>query len=125
MLDPTTEYFEGLGRRGHERRLEAVSGILRFDLRRDHGTDHWLVAIEKGNVTVSRECNPADLILRADGGVFDLIASGVTHPVAAWLRNELTLEGDQRLSALFVRTLPERPGVRHRRRPVGEGRAAR
>ena len=40
MTDATTEFFDDLGRRGHEPLLERVSGTLRFDLVRGERTDH-------------------------------------------------------------------------------------
>ena len=56
---------------GHERLLKKTNGTIRFDLEHDHEIDHWLVAISKGDVQVSREKRDADSVIRSDNAFFD------------------------------------------------------
>ena len=61
MRDPTTQFFDGLADRGHERLLEKTQGTLRFELRRNGHTDRWLLTVDNGDVAVSRKGGPAAL----------------------------------------------------------------
>jgi putative sterol carrier protein len=122
MSDPTATFFGEVGRRGHERLLEGVTGTIRFDLESDHRTDHWYLAISHGDVQVLREERPADAVVRADRLLFDRVASGEASPYTAWVRNELSIEGDLVLARLFQRILPGPPGARHPRTLVGARR---
>jgi putative sterol carrier protein len=109
MTDATTEFFRELGTRGHERRLEKVKASLRFDLKNGRRTDRWLVAIDRGDIAVTRENVQADCVVRTDRAVFDEIVSGETNPVTAVLRGAMEVEGDRELLVLFRRVIP-RPG---------------
>jgi putative sterol carrier protein len=106
MTDSTAEFFEGLSSRGHEPLLEKATGIIRFDLVDGKRTDRWFVALDKGDVSVSRKNRAADCVFRADRGLFDAIMRGEANGMAACLRGELTLEGDQELLVLLQRVLP-------------------
>jgi hypothetical protein len=109
MTDATTEFFDDLGRRGHEPLLERVSGTLRFDLVRGERTDHRFVAVTKGDVVVSDEYAEADFVVRADRAVFDGIAKGETNAMAATLRGALAFQGDPQLFVRFQRLFPGPP----------------
>jgi putative sterol carrier protein len=109
MTDATTEFFEGLGRRGHEPFLEKVTGTLRFDLRGDKRTTRWLIAIDRGDVTVSHKNAKADCVVRVQGSLFDKIASGKENAMAALLRGAIRLEGNQGLLLPFQRLFPGPP----------------
>jgi putative sterol carrier protein len=115
MADPTSEFFEQLGRRGHEPLLERTSGTLRFDLRNGKQVDRWLVVVKKGDVAVSHRNARADSVVSADRALFDSIASGKTNALAAILRGEVGVEGDVRLLVAFQRLLPGPPRARKRR----------
>ncbi|RQW95868.1 sterol-binding protein [Micromonospora globispora] len=125
MSDPTADFFEAIGRRGHERHLEEATGTIRFDLEHDHEVERWLLVIDRGDVRVSREEGPADCVVRSSRAAFDRIVTGRSHIYATWARNELRLEGDARLARLFQRLMPGPPGAHHprdfaqeRRRPA-------
>lgn len=105
----TREFFEGLARRGHEPLLEKVTGSLRFDLVRNGRTERWHLAIDKGDVTVSRKNEPADCVVRVDRSLFERIAKGEVNAFAAVLRGEAAVEGDPRLLVLCQRLLPSPP----------------
>jgi putative sterol carrier protein len=121
VTDPTAEFFDELGQRGHERLLQKVTGSARFDIVHGAKTARWLVAINKGDIAVSRKNAAADCVIRADRALFDQIATGKKNAVAAVLRGELTIEGDVRLLVLVQRLFPElaRP---KKRRPAGHAR---
>ncbi|MEU5950217.1 SCP2 sterol-binding domain-containing protein [Micromonospora sp. NPDC047465] len=115
MPNPSTSFFEALGRRGHEALLEEVTGTIRFDLTHEQGVDRWLVAIERGDVRVSRDGGEADCALHGSRATFDRIVSGQSQLYPAWLRNEIRAEGDLLLSRTFLRLMPGPPGAQHPR----------
>jgi hypothetical protein len=115
MSDHTAEFFEELGRRGHERRLGAASGTLRFDLERDDSVDRWFLTIRHGDVEVHRDDRPADSVLRTNRVLFDKLVTGRANAYAAWTRHEMTIEGDPLIARLFQWFLPGPPGARHPR----------
>jgi len=107
MTDATTEFFHGLGARGHEPRLEKVRGTLRFDLTNGKRTARWLVAIDKGDIAISHKNAKADCVVRADKTLFDGIASGEVNAFAAALRGSMGIEGNPELLVMFQRLFPE------------------
>jgi putative sterol carrier protein len=111
-MDATAEFFNDLGRRGHEPLLEKVTGTLRFDLVEGERTDHCFVAVSKGNLAVSDANAEADFVVRVDRAVFDGIASGKTNAMAATLRGALTFQGDPQLFLKFQRLFPGPPNSR-------------
>ena len=104
--------LDGLARRGHEPRLENVTGTLRFDIAHDDRIDHWFVEIEDADVSVSREEREADCVVRIDKPVFDRLVKGETSALAAWLRNQVKIRGRFSLLRLFERLYPGPPGAR-------------
>ncbi|WP_073833794.1 SCP2 sterol-binding domain-containing protein [Micromonospora sp. CB01531] len=115
MSDRTAELFGGLGRRGHEPLLEEANAAVRFDLEHERGIDHWLLVIRNGDIRVSREDRGADLVVRVDRALFERIVAGDTNVYSAWLRHELSAEGDVRLARLIQRIIPGPSGARHPR----------
>jgi len=122
MTDPTAEFFEELGRRGHEPRLEKVSGTVRVDLDQGKDSDHWLITINHGDVAVSRKNAKADSIFHTDKALFDRMATGQANAMAAILRGVAIAEGNPELLVLFQRLLPGPGNGRDRRNTVGAGR---
>jgi predicted lipid carrier protein YhbT len=121
MTDATTEFFESLGTRGHEPRLEKATGTIRFDLSNDKRVAPWLVRIEKGDITVSRKRARADCVAQGDRGLFEAIVKGEVNPMAALLRGAMYVEGDPELLVLFQRLFPGPPGATGRP-PAGRSR---
>lgn len=113
MSNPTANFFEALGRRGHERLLEEATGTIRFDLEHDHEVDHWSLAIERGDLRVSREKSRADCVVIGSRATFDRIVTGRSQIYAAWVRNELRVEGDRLLARMVQRVMPGPPGAHH------------
>jgi putative sterol carrier protein len=110
--NPTEEFFRALAARRHEPLLQNASGTLRFDLADGGGTEHWFVAIEKGDVTVSHKRGKADAVIRVDRTFLDRILTGRENAMAAALRGVLVPEGDLGLLMLFQRLFPGPPGAR-------------
>jgi putative sterol carrier protein len=124
VSNPTTSFFEALARRGHETFLEDVAATIRFDLTHDKGVDRWFMAIERGDVRVSRDGGEADCVIRSSRATFDRIISGQSQLYPAWLRNEIKTEGDVRLFRVTSRLIPAAPGAHHPRDFVRERRRA-
>jgi putative sterol carrier protein len=109
VTDSTTEFFQELGRRGHEPLLEKANGSMRFDLADGSRTERWLVTLDKGDVSISHKRAAADCVVRADRALFDAIASGEANGMASLLRGEMTFEGDPVFLVLFQRVFPAPP----------------
>lgn len=109
MTDPATEFFDKLGRRAHEPLLEKAQGTLRVELANGKRTEHWLVTVDKGDVSVSRRNTRADCVLRTDRAQFGRIVHGEANAIAAVLRGAATIEGDLELLFLFQRLFPGPP----------------
>jgi putative sterol carrier protein len=117
-VDPTAAFFEELARRGHEPSLESVTGSLAFQIEEGGETEHWHVAVRKGDLTVSRGEAEADSVFRGSREVFDGLSRGQTRALTAQLRGELSVEGDLELAVLFQRLLPA-AGSAAERTPAG------
>jgi putative sterol carrier protein len=122
MTDSTAEFFHGLARRGHEPLWEKGTGTVRFDLVDGTRIERWLVTLDRGDVSVARKNAAADCVVRAERTLFDAMASGGVNGMAAYLRGELTLDGDAELLVLIQRILPGPANRRTRRRSTGRGR---
>jgi hypothetical protein len=122
MSNATSTFFGDLSRHGSERLLKKTSGTIRFDLAHDHEIDYWLVTISKGDVQVSRQKRDADTVIHAETAFFDRMVSGQAQPVTAWLRNDITAEGEFRLVILLERLLPPPSGGHHPRAAREHGR---
>jgi len=112
MTDATADFFEDLGRRGHEPLLEKTTGTFGFELENGSKSDHWLVEVDKGDVAVSHKRGKADCTLRARKRVFDSLARGESNAMAAVLRGTVLVEGDPRLLVRFQRLFPSPPPAR-------------
>jgi putative sterol carrier protein len=103
MTDATANFFDELGRHKHEPLLAQVTGTVRFDLKKGNRTEHFFVAIKKGDVTVSNANEEADCVVHADRAMFDGFATGESNAMTAFLRREITFDGDPQLLVLFQR----------------------
>ena len=115
MSDPTTEFFAELARRGHEPLLEKVKGTIRFDIVRGKSTSRWLVAIDRGDLTVSRGNASADSTVRVDRELFDRLVTGRVNGMAAVLRGTIGIRGELEPVILFQRLLPGPPLAKAKR----------
>ncbi len=60
MADATHDFFRHLAKRTHEPLWAKVTGAVRVEVAGRSRVDHWIVAINKGEVTVSRDEGAAD-----------------------------------------------------------------
>jgi len=125
MADTTAQFFEELGRRGHEPLLQHATGTIRFELAQGKRTDRWLVSIKKGDITVSHGNGEADTVVNADEALFHRLVSGEQNAMAALLRGTVDVEGRVQLLAQFQRLLPGPPKRRRRRPASGSARSKR
>jgi predicted lipid carrier protein YhbT len=109
MSDVTEEFFEDLGRRGYEPLVAKFSGRIRFDVVDGGSTAHWLVDIDKGRLTVSREGDEAECTVKGNKELFDGLASGGVNAMAAALRGALVCTGDVDLLLAVQRVFPGPP----------------
>lgn len=106
LSDQASTFFEELEQRGHEPLLEKAQGTLRFDLTNGKNSEHWLVAFDKGDVSVSRRNRKADCGFTTDRALFGRIVRGEANAITAVLRGEATAEGDLELLFLLQRIFP-------------------
>jgi putative sterol carrier protein len=106
MTNPTDEFFEQLGHRGHEPLVSRVTGVMRFDVMHRGETDTRYLHIDHGHLSVSRDDGPADSVVRVDRRVMDTIVTGQANPLAALLRGALSVEGNPEMTVIFQRLLP-------------------
>ena len=109
MSDDVVEFFEELGRRGHEPLLAKVTGRVRFDLVDGARTDQWLVALDKGDAVVSHQAGQAECTIRAERALFERLCRGEENAMAAVLRGALVCTGDVELLFAIQRIFPGPP----------------
>jgi predicted lipid carrier protein YhbT len=112
--DGIVEFFEELGRGEHQPLLAKVTGRVRFDLVEGGRPDRWLVAVDKGDVTVWHKGGPADCAVQADRALFERLCQGEENAMAAVLRGALVCSGDVELLFAIQRIFP---GPSPERRP--------
>jgi hypothetical protein len=103
------EYFDTLAHQGFQPALRHVRGSVRCDLVSGGHTDHWLVRIEFGNLSVSHEYTPADCIIRTEAETFSRIVTGAVNPLVALMRGMAAVDGDEELILALQRMLPGPP----------------
>ena len=109
--DAATAFFEELARRGHEPLLAQGRGTVRVELTNGSGSEPWLVAIDRGDVTVVQGRGEADCTLRASSELFQRIAAGEVNALAAVLRGAIAVDGNWHLLVLFQRLFPGPPAT--------------
>ena len=111
MTDATAEFFDELGRRGHEPMLRRLSATLRWDILDGDRTEHRLVRVENGDLEVTISDAPADCVIIAERAVCNDVISGRTSALAEVLRGAATVEGDPELMVLAQRLFPPEPAT--------------
>src|SRR5262245_51734640 len=114
MSDATRQFFEELGRRGHEPLVAKFTGRVRFVLRDGRRTEHWMLAIDRGDVAVSRRDDAAGCTIRSEKALFDRLVQGEQNVMTAALRGELVCVGDPVLLLAIGRLFPGPPSERER-----------
>jgi hypothetical protein len=108
-MDETTRFFESIARREYEPALAKISGTLRFDLHEGARTTHWLLTINRGHLRVSQEDREADTVVGTSPELFERLAAGREHGIAALLRGDMTVTGDALLVVQAERLFPGPP----------------
>jgi putative sterol carrier protein len=125
MSDPTLEFFERLGRSGHEPLLAQASGTARFDLESGKRREYWVISIKRGDVAVSRKKVAADCVVHMDRALFDQMAAGKANAMAALQRGRVVIEGNPELLVMVQRLFPGPPGSRGRAEPIAAAEESR
>jgi putative sterol carrier protein len=102
--------------------LEKAKGTVRFELADGKRTDRWFLAVDKGDLSVSRRNAGADCTLRTDKALFDRIVDGKANVTAAFLRGAVTIDGDIELLVQLQKLFPGPPAKRRRRLSGANGR---
>lgn len=106
MADATADFFRTLAQRGQEPRLGKAIGTVRFDIDENGHTEHWLVTVNRGEVTVSAGDAEADAVFRTDKALFDRAVTGQASGLAAVLRGAASISGDMELLVYIWRLFP-------------------
>jgi predicted lipid carrier protein YhbT len=125
MGEPTARFFNDLSARGRHRLPAKYDGTVRFDLTQQERTEHWLLEIRHGDVSVSRETREADCVMHADHDLFDRLATGKESWIPLLFRGAFVVQGDLRLFMEFRKLLPGQPGAHHPRDAVRARRSPR
>ena len=106
MADVTAEFFDRLAERGTVPGFGRTTGSVLFDLTRGDRTEHWRVAFKRGAVTVDRNADAADCVVRTDASTFEDLATGRANVMATLLRGRLEADGEPELLTRFQRLFP-------------------
>lgn len=112
MPDRDEAFFDELGRLGYVAALGETRGSVRFDIGDGHQVAHWLVSIDLGDIVVSSDDREADCVIRLDTASFRRLVEGETVPFAAFLSNEIGIDGSFGLLILLRHLFPGPPGAR-------------
>jgi putative sterol carrier protein len=97
---------------------------VRFELADGKRVDRWLLAVDNGDLSVSRKNAGADCTFRADKALFDRIVDGEVNATAAVLRGAVTVDGDMELLVQLQKLFPGPPAKRRRRNGANGRRRA-
>ena len=125
MTDATSKFFDEIGLQGQNPLLQRASGTIRFDLENGKKTDHWLLTIDNGDVTVAHRDGEADTTLALPRTLFEEMARGTTSPIAAVLRGAVAVGGDWRMLVLLRRLFTGAPAIPARPTATLAGRSRR
>ena len=122
-MSSTAEFFDELGRRGHEPLLRRVNAVIGFEIVDGPRTQHRLVSIESGDLRMRADDAPADATFTCSRAEFDDLVCGRTNTMASLLRGALTVAGDPELLVLAQRLFSCMPvGESGPRTPAAGGR---
>lgn len=124
-MDPTTSFLESLNHRPPDVLLSRVRGTVRLELEEGDHLDTWLLVYSLGNVSAAQADRPGDCTVRTDRGFFDRIATGDVNPIAALLRNRVSVKGDLILYTYLRHLVPGPPGAHDPREWVRRRRQQR
>ncbi len=105
----TTELFEDLIERRHEPLLARATGVLRLELQDGSKTERWTLAVDKGDLTITRgDDGDPDCTLSCERAFFDRLVLGQENAMASALRGDIVLDGScWRLLVALQKLLPD------------------
>jgi putative sterol carrier protein len=118
VTDPTSDFFGNLETHGAPL-LANVEASIRIDLDQGKTTQHRLLTIDRGKVSVSQKNAKADAVLHTDKEMFDRLVQGEVNPIASFLRGLWRAEGNPELVVLFQGLFPASQNPRSGRKEVG------
>jgi len=116
--DPISEFFASLAAPGYIETFAGESATLRFDVSSGSKMQHWYLTISNGHVTVTRDNDPADAIVKIERPHLEDIVRGRLNAQAAMLRQVLAVEGSMAALMMFQRCLPGPRGSTGRVAPI-------
>ena len=92
--DRVEQFFDELGRRGHEPLLDRMDAVGRVELHDGERTERFLVSVRGGYITVSKGDGEADVswVMRAERRAFERVVHGDAGALAAVIRGTLSLQ---------------------------------
>ncbi len=114
MTDATSKFFDSITQPRPQPPMGDVTATIRVDLDRGKASEHWLLTVDKGNISVSSKNVKADAVMHTDKELFERIVRGEANAMASVLRGLITGEGDPELLVLFQRLFPGSPNSRSR-----------
>jgi len=121
MTDAIETFFDRLRAGERAAVLAGVTGRMRIDLRSGRAIDHWLIAVERGEVNVSHRGGPADSVVRMERALFEGMVQGRVNAMAATLRGLVLTEGHTNMFVKFQRLFPGPPPKRRPRARADAG----
>lgn len=118
IIDPVGRFFTELAEAGCVETFARECATLRFDVLHGNTVDHWHVTVNDGEMSVSRQEDHADAVVRIGQPDIEQIVTGRLNAQAAILRGLLTCEGDLAAVMMFQRCLPGPPGSTGRVAPI-------
>jgi alkyl sulfatase BDS1-like metallo-beta-lactamase superfamily hydrolase len=115
MGEASVRFFDDLAARGRHLLPPKWEGSIRFDLTDRERTDHWLLEIRHGDVTISRDIRPADVTMHVKHDLFDKLVTGEESWVPLVIRGAFEAQGKLRLLTEFRKLFPGQPGAHHPR----------
>ena len=113
MVNTIEGFFQQLVDQQPQPLLGKVRGTVRFHLLDpQRGDDHWLIAIDHGDISVSHVEGPADCTMRAEKAFFERLLQGEENAIAAMLRGAVVCSGDVDLLLAIQRIFPGPPKQR-------------
>jgi predicted lipid carrier protein YhbT len=109
--DPIARFFSELERQGPIPTFEGQSATVRFEVVDQAGNDRWHVAINRGDVAVSRQKAAAEAVATMRRPDLEALVAGRMNAQAAFLRGAVTCTGSMGALIMFQRCLPGPPGA--------------
>ncbi len=111
MPDREQAFFDEVGRLSYVPGFAKTTGTIRFDINHGDRTASWLLSINMGAISVSRDGGDADCVIHADEKTFLRMTAGETVPAAAYFSNEISVDGSFGLLVMLRYLFPGPPGA--------------